>query len=136
MRTQAPPDYETTAADTLNVQADDGHGGRATVAVTVTDAVATLPARPTNLTAEVKEDGQFVPTWDAPADDSNVGYQILRRQPTQGEDTLPVFVANLKGTATSFTDTNVTAGVRHVYRVKAVNAHGLSEWSNYVNPTP
>ena len=32
--------------------------------------------------------------------------------------------------------TGVTAGVKHVYRVKAVNAAGLSGWSNYVNPTP
>ena len=32
--------------------------------------------------------------------------------------------------------TGVTAGVKHVYRVKAINAAGLSGWSNYVNPTP
>ena len=41
-----------------------------------------------------------------------------------------------ESTATTFTDTGVTAGVKHVYRVKAINAAGLSGWSNYVNPTP
>ena len=94
------------------------------------------PAAPGNLTAVVNADGHIVLSWTAPDDDSITGYQILRRRPTEGEDTLLVYVENTGDTTTTYTDTNVTAGVRYVYRVKAINAGGLSEWSNYVNPTP
>ena len=94
------------------------------------------PAKPTNLTATVNADGHIVLSWTAPNDDSITGYQILRRRPSEGESALLVYVADTQSTATTFTDTGVTAGVKHVYRVKAINAAGLSGWSNYVNPTP
>ena len=94
------------------------------------------PPPPTSLTATVNADGHIVLSWTAPDDDSVTGYQILRRRPGEGESTLLVYVADTQSTATTFTDTGVTAGVKHVYRVKAVNAAGLSGWSNYVNPTP
>ena len=48
-----------------------------------------------------------------------------------GEDTLLVYEDDTGSTATTFTDTDVTAGVRHVYRVQAVNAAGLSQRSNH-----
>ena len=94
------------------------------------------PAKPTNLTATVNADGHIVLSWTAPNDDSITGYQVLRRLPSEGESALLVYVADTESTATTFTDTGVTAGVTHVYRVKAINAAGLSGWSNYVNPTP
>ena len=94
------------------------------------------PAKPTNLTATVNADGHIVLSWTAPNDDSVTGYQVLRRRPSEGESALLVYVADTRSTATTFTDTGVTAGVKHVYRVKAINAAGLSGWSNYVNPTP
>ena len=94
------------------------------------------PPAPTSLTATVNADGHIVLSWTAPNDDSITGYQVLRRRPSEGESTLLVYVADTQSTATTFTDTGVTAGVKHVYRVKAINAAGLSGWSNYVNPTP
>ena len=97
------------------------------------------PPAPTNLTARVNTDGSITLSWDAPDDDSVTGYQILRRRPTEGEDTLLVYVANTGSTATTattYTDANVTAGIRHVYRVKAINAAGPSQWSNYARATP
>ena len=94
------------------------------------------PAKPTNLTATVNADGHIVLSWTAPNDDSITGYQVLRRRPGEGESALLVYVADTESTATTFTDTGVAAGVKHVYRVKAINAAGLSDWSNYVNPTP
>ena len=94
------------------------------------------PAKPTNLTATVNADGHIVLSWTAPNDDSITGYQVLRRRPGEGESTLLVYVADTRSTATTFTDAGVTAGVKHVYRVKAINAAGLSGWSNYVNPAP
>ena len=75
-------------------------------------------------------------SWESPDDDSVTGYQILRRRPTQGEDTLLVYVEDTGSTATTYTDANVSAGIRHVYRVKAISTAGLSQRSNYVNVTP
>ena len=46
---------------------------------------------------------------DAPGDASVTGYRILRRRPSQGEDTLLVYVADTGSTATTFVDTSVTA---------------------------
>ena len=94
------------------------------------------PPAPQNLTAVVNGDGHIVLSWEAPDDDSITGYQILRRRPTEGENTLLVYVADTQSTATTYTDTNVTPGVQHAYRVKAINAAGAGPVSNFVNPTP
>ena len=89
------------------------------------------PEPPLNLTATVNPDGSVSLNWDAPDDDSVTGYQILRRRPGEGEKTLLVYVDDTGSTATSYTDSNLTAGTRHVYRVKAINDAGLSMWSNF-----
>ena len=131
-------DYEATTSYTLTVQAEDGAGEQdtATVTVTITNVVDTVPPALANLTATVNDDGEVVLSWDAPDDDSITGYQILRRRPTEGEDTLRVYVENTGTTDTTYTDTSVTAGVRHVYRVKAINAIGLSDQSNFARVDP
>ena len=91
------------------------------------------PQAPQDLTATVNEDGSITLSWSAPNDDSVTGYQILRRRPREGEDTLLVRVENTGSAATTFTDTNVEADKLYVYRVKAINEAGVGEQSNYVN---
>ena len=94
------------------------------------------PPAPTNLTASANLDGHIVLTWTAPNDDTVTGYQILRRRPSEGEHSLQVYVSDTGSTATTYTDTNVTAGVQHAYRVKAINPAGGGARSNYANVTP
>ena len=94
------------------------------------------PGNPRNLTGAANSDGTVTLSWDAPNDDSVTGYQILRRRPGEGEKTLLVHVNDTGSTATEYTDSDVTLDVRHVYRVKAINAAGLSSWSNFVRVTP
>ena len=106
-----------------------------TAAVAEADPTGPPPA-PQNLTAVVNGDGHIVLSWEAPDDDSITGYQILRRRPTEGEDTLLVYVADTQSAAATFTDTDVTAGVQRAYRVKAINAAGAGPVSNFVNVTP
>ena len=65
-------------------------------------------------------------------DDSATGYWILRRRPPMDETKLPVYVEYTCNTATTFADTEVTAGIRHVYRVQAINPAGVGKPSNYV----
>ena len=93
------------------------------------------PAAPTNLTS-ANGNGSITLSWNAPNDDTITGYEILRRRPTEGERRLTTYVANTLSTATTYTDTNVTAGVKPAYRVKAINAAGSSGVSNFVLVTP
>ena len=94
------------------------------------------PSAPTNLTATVNDDGSITLSWDTPDDDTITGYEILRRRPTQGENRLMTHVADTSSAAATYTDANVTDGVRHVYRVKAINATGNSGVSNFARVTP
>ena len=94
------------------------------------------PPAPQNLTAVLNEDGSVTLSWDAPDADSITGYQILRQRPTEGEDALLVYVEDTGSTDTSYTDTEVTPGIQHIYRVKAINDAGLSDVSNFVGVDP
>ena len=94
------------------------------------------PPAPQNLSASLNPDGSITLTWDAPDDASVTGYQVLRRRPTLGEQTLRVYVENTGTTATTFTDTAVTAGVRHTYRVKAINEAGPGPRSRFARVDP
>ena len=130
-------DHAAFAYQWLADDADDaGNYEALTSAATAAVAPRDPPPTPRNLTATVNPDGSITLSWDAPDDDSITGYQILRRRPTLGEDTLLVYVADTESAATTYTDTNVTQGVQHAYRVKAINAVGLSRQSNFVNVTP
>ena len=131
----------TIRSQATGVDADLNHAGKAeSGSATGTrdedDNEGEPPPAPTSLAATVNSDGHVVLTWTAPADDSVTGYQVLRRRPAQGENTLQVYVSDTGSTSTTYTDTNVTAGTQHVYRVKAINAAGMSGRSNYVNVTP
>ena len=108
----------------------------ATSEVVAAGAPTEPPGRPHNLTGAANADGTVTLSWDAPNDDSVTGYQILRRRPGEGERTLLVHVNDTGSTATEYTDNDVTPDVLHAYRVKAINAVGLSRQSNFVNVTP
>ena len=138
--------YTLVAADAgkaikVQVSFTDDAGNDEEITSAATAAVAEAepagpPPAPRNLTAVVNGDGHVVLSWEAPEDDSITGYQILRRRPTEGEDTLLVYVEDTQSTATTYTDRDVTAGVQHAYRVRAINAAGASPVSNFVDPTP
>ena len=111
--------------------------GPASAEQTAITSACPLPApAPTNLTATVNTDGSITLSWTAPADATVTGYQILRRRPQAGETTLLIYVEDTRSTATTYTDTAVTAGTRHTYRVKAINPAGLSAWSNFAAADP
>ena len=122
----------------LRVSFTDDGGNREALSSQATGLVvprATPPA-PQNLTAAVNGDGHIVLSWEASSNDSITGYRILRRRPTLGEDTLLVYVADTQRPTATYTDTDITTGVQHVYRVKAINGAGAGPVSNYVNVTP
>ena len=132
--------YTLTDADegkTIKVRVSftDDAGNDETVTSTATTTVepepVEPPAAPQNLTAASNNDGTITLTWNAPDDDSVTGYQILRRRPQEGENTLEIYVSNTGSTATEYTDADAPAGTRYVYRVKAINEAGAGGRSNY-----
>ena len=125
----------------VRVSFTDDADNEETLTSAATDEVAAgaptdPPGRPRNLTGTANPDGTVTLSWDAPNDDSVTGYQILRRRPGEGEQTLLVHVNDTGSTATEYTDNDVAPDVRHAYRVKAINALGLSRQSNFVSVTP
>ena len=139
--TYVPVSTDEGKAVRVRVSFTDDQGNEESLTSAATDAVAAAeptepPPKPTNLTAVVNDDGSVTLSWDAPDDDSVTGYQVLRRRPSEEEKEPLVYVEDTGSTATTYTDTNVTAGIRHVYRVKAINAAGLGQRSNYVRVEP
>ena len=126
-----------TAADTAGVtgQAETPTPEPPAPAPTAAPAVVVVPSAPINLTATTSG-GSITISWTVPAEGAVTGYQILRRRPTEGERRLTVHLENTGNTDTSYTDDSVTSGVRHVYRVKAINSAGTGPQSNYVRVTP
>ena len=90
-----------------------------------------MPAKPTGLTTSATYNSVTL-TWDDPGDDSITHYQILRRIPgfhKTGEfDTIE---PNTGSADTTYIDYSVSPQQEYIYRVKAVNGHGASQWSRY-----
>ena len=99
----------------------------------MTDVAETPPPAPQNLTAESTSTSVTL-AWEAPDDSTVSGYRILRKK--QDEDKLVVHVEDTGSVETSYTDeAGVEPDTTYVYRIKAINAAGLSEWSNDVRIT-
>ncbi len=124
--------YTLAASDegkaiSVTVSFTDNAGHEESFTSTATAAVAAAVEedeeptdRPHGLTAEAS-DGAVVLTWTAPVVDYQVSsYHILRHRPEQGEAEPLVYVDQTPNDDTSYTDTEVEAGVLYVYRVKAI----------------
>ena len=91
------------------------------------------PDAPTGLiVASVSHDAIEL-DWDDSGDSSITHYQVFRRDRAVHEAGEFVTIEGDTGsTATEYTDATVKADNEYVYRVKAVNAHGASPWSDHV----
>ena len=139
----AGPSYTLTGDDeglTIQVSVgftdDAGNPEALTSAATGAVALKEPPPAPGNLTAAVNADGSVTLTWDAPNDDRITGYQILRRdRDTDAAGDFTIIEDDTGTNATTHTDDTMAPSTRYVYRVKARNAHGLSQSSQYVRAT-
>ena len=102
----------------------------------------TAPDKPTGVVVTATHDSVSL-TWEDPADSTITHYQIFRRDRAVHDPGEFVEIDSNTGSATtSYTDANVEPEGSYVYRVKAVNQHGASTWSNFVRadtpaaPTP
>ena len=129
-------DVTITLPETTDCAEDEAvctqHGQMLSEEISETIAGPEPPPAPTGLTGTLNDDGTITLTWDTPEDDSATSYQILRRRPQWQEIDLEVHVDDTGNTQTTYTDTSTAEYTRYVYRIKARNAAGLSEWSNFV----
>ena len=108
---------------------DSGYGQSMTSPATLpvmTEEAAAAAAFAVSLRYVANADGSVTLHWNAP-DDEVTGYRILRSRHTLGEREMLVYVSDTGGTATTFTDTGVVAGVPHSYRVQAIRDGELGE---------
>ena len=90
------------------------------------------PAKPTGVVATATHDSVAL-AWDDPDDASITHYQIFRRDRDVHDTGEFVTIEDNTGSAAaSYTDDTVEPETRYVYRVKAVNQHGASTWSDFV----
>ena len=130
-------DADEGLAIKVKVSFTDDAGNEESLTSAATDDVASAgpkdpPLAPENLTAEEDTGGSVTLTWEAPDDDSVTGYRILRRNADAGENALSVYVSDTGGVATSYTDRDVAAGAKYVYRVEAINEAGVGPRSRRV----
>ena len=90
-----------------------------------------VPAKPTGLVTAATHDSVTL-TWDNPGDSSITHYQIFRRdRAVHDVGDFVTIEENTGSAANSYTDDTVEPNRRYVYRVKAVNSNGASQWSKY-----
>ena len=90
-----------------------------------------VPARPTGLSTVATHQSVTL-IWNSPDDDSITHYKVLRREPKAHAAYGFVAIEDDTGSAaTRYTDDTVRPGKRYIYRVKAVNPHGVSAVSRH-----
>ena len=112
---------------------DAGYGqsmtSPATMAVTTAEAAAAVKFA-ISLRYAANADGSVSLYWNAP-DDEVTGYRIDRRRYSMGEPKGLVYVEDTGSAATTYTDTEVTAGAPHSYRVQAIRGAELGEKTKF-----
>ena len=105
-----------------------------------TPEMPTVPDQPSNLRASTVTHESVTLDWIDPRDDSITGYQVLRRSrdgdqygDAQGDAAFLPIAADTGNPATSYADTSVSPRTRYVYRIRAINSHGMSERSRFLN---
>ena len=136
--------FDMPAGDnTLAIEVTAEDGTTQTYTFTVERQGGDAPAAPSRPTIESVSHNSVTIAWNDPGDSTITGYQVLRRNPAIHDSGVFAVIEDDTGSsATSYEDTTVAPETQYVYRVKARNAHGLSEESDYrtvttpAEPTP
>ena len=136
------PTYTLVSADQgktvkVRVSFTDDAGNAETLTSASTASVAAVsvdpPSKPTGLAASTTSSSVTL-TWDDPGDGSISGYQILRlNRAIHSLGDFQIHVDDTSSNETAYTDTDVEAEARYVYRIKARNSAGLSPKSRFAN---
>ena len=123
---------DTTYTYTVAALTEDGSGPPS---ASLQVALPAQPPIPTGLQA-TSDGTQVTLTWDDPEDQSITGYRILRRLPNEGERSMLVIVSDTGNAQNTWTDSDITPGTQHVYRVKALRGAILGRSSAFVRLNP
>ena len=119
-------DYKISA---LN---DVGVGFQSETVTVTTPNDPSLPARPIGIAIDAMTHSAVGFSWDDPNDPEITGYQILRRdRAIHDYGVFEILVEDTGTSDTEYIDATVSEGGSYVYRVKAINSNGLSQWSTY-----
>ncbi len=129
VRTRAALDHETRSRYSVQVEASDGRGGRASQAVTivVTD-VAEPPLAPGTPRVAASTLSNLTVTWTAPENEGRpalTAYEVQYRAAGQERFT----DAGFDGLVTTAELSGLAADTDHEVRVRAVNDEGTGPWS-------
>ena len=122
-------DHEAQSSYSVTVEAADGHGGAATVAVTITVTdVAEPPVAPAAPAVAAAGLRRVTVTWTAPANDGRPAiddYDVQYRVSSGGAFTDALY----DGTGLATTLTDLEPGTEYEVQVRAGNAEGAGSWS-------
>ena len=123
--------FDMPAGDnTLAIEVTAEDGTIQTYTFTIEIEGGDVPATPSRPTIASVSHNSVTITWNDPGDSSITGYQVLRRNPAiHDPGVFEVLEDDTSSSDTSYEDTTVAPETEYVYRVKARNANGLSEWS-------
>ena len=94
------------------------------------------PDRPARPTAGAVSHDSITFSWADPGDSSITGYQVLRRnRDTDAVGDFTIIEEDTGTNAATYTDDTVAPSTQYAHRVKARNAHGLSQRSKSVRAT-
>ncbi len=127
-----PPDQHGRAIK-VRVTFTDDRGNEESLVSTAIGVVAAsgpVAAEPTGLSNTATHNSVTL-TWDDPGVSGITHYQIFRRDRAVHGPGEFVLIEITAVSAATYTDDTVEAAGSYEYRVKAVNTHGLSVWSNY-----
>ena len=136
--------FDMPAGDkTLAIEVTAEDGTIQTYTFTLEAQGGDVPAAPSRPTIDSVSHNSVTIAWNDPGDSTVTGYQVLRHNPAIHDTGEFAVVEDDTGSPdTSYEDTTVAPETTYVYRVKARNAHGLSEGSldrsvtTLAEPTP
>ena len=129
--------FDMPAGDkTLAIEVTAEDGTTRTYTFTLEGQGGDVPAAPSRPTIESVSHNSVTIAWNDPDDSTITGYQVLRHNPAIHDTGEFAVIEDDTGSAdTSYEDTTVAPETTYVYRLKARNAHGLSEASPDTNAT-
>ncbi len=115
---------------TNSTTAEGDYSPVASVAVSGTGSIVTIPAPPTNLIAGASSPTSITLSWQDTATDET-GYEVERAVAGAAF----VRVSNLGPNSASYTASNLTENTLYAFRVRVINAAGASAYSNSTSAT-
>jgi len=113
-----------------------GTSSPSNVSSATTSVQVSAPQPPTNLSATAVSSSQINLSWNTPSNNGGsqiTGYKINRSD--DGGATWNILVQNTGSTGTTYSDTGLSPGTTHSYRVFAINSVGTSPSSNTASAT-